>query len=237
MQLAISARRFDLGALDDRALVDLARRKDEPAIRALIKRHNQRLIRVARGVLRDDAEAEDVVQETYVRAFTGLASFRGEAQLATWLTRIALNEALGRVRRRRSQADLAELDAGKGLDEGRPIMLPSSLMPASPEAEAARSQIRRLLEQAIDKLPGQFRLVFILREVEGLSTDETATQLSIKVETVKTRLHRARKLMRAAIEERLSASFSELFPFDGARCARLSDGVVARLRTEKFLAR
>lgn len=180
-------------------------------------------------MVRDDAEAEDIVQETYVRAFTNLDSFRGEAQFATWLTRITLNEALGRVRRR-PLADAAELDADTGSNEGRVIMFPSSLMPASPESEAARGQVRDVLEQAVDRLPELFRVVFILRDVEGMSTEGTATQLSIKPETVKTRLHRARKLMRAAIAEKLSTAFGEIFLFDGARCANMADHVIARLR-------
>jgi RNA polymerase sigma-70 factor, ECF subfamily len=231
MQLAISSARFDLAAVGDETLVGLARNGDEAAIRTLIKRHNQRLFRVARGVVRDDAEAEDIVQETYVRAFTNLHSFRGEALLSTWLTRIALNEALGRVRRRRPRAELAELDTGNGVNEGSLTMFPS-LMPANPETEAARGQVRQLLEHFVDRLPDPFRMVFILRDVQGLSIEETATQLSIKAETVKTRLHRARKMMRAAIEERCSAAFSELFPFDGERCVRMADRVVERLRDQ-----
>lgn len=226
MQLAVTRLQFDLASFDDRRLVDLARRRDEDAIRVLVQRYNRRLFRVARGIVRDDAEAEDVVQETYVRAFTNLGSFRGEAQLSTWLTRIALNEALGRMRRRRPTAELTE----PALNEGSLIMFPTSLMPAGPETEVARSQVRQILEHAVDGLPDLFRIVFILRDVEGLSVEETARHLAIKPETVKTRLHRARKLMRAAIEERLSAAFGDLFPFDGARCTGMADRVVARLR-------
>lgn len=231
MQLAVSQVQFDLTSLDDGKLVGLARHRDEGAIRVLVQRYNKRLFRVARGVVRDDAEAEDVVQETYVRAFTNLDAFRGDARLSTWLTRIALNEALGRVRRRRPVAELTELDTGIAPHEGRLIMFPS--MPANPETEAARSQIRQILEHAVDCLPDLFRVVFILREVEGLSVEETALHLSIKPETVKTRLHRARKLMRAAIEDRLSAAFGDLFPFDGARCAGMADRVVEQLRGER----
>ncbi|HEX5078870.1 MAG TPA: RNA polymerase sigma factor [Geminicoccaceae bacterium] len=230
MQLASLQRHPDRAALGDQALVALARRGDEGAVRVLIQRHNQRLFRVARSVVRSDAEAEDVVQETYVRAFTNLDSFRGEALLSTWLTRIALNEALGRLRRHRPTTELAELDAASDRSEGRLIMFPSSLLPAGPEAEAARSQVRQLLEDAVDRLPDSFRTTFILRDVEGLSIEETAAQLSVRPETVKTRLHRARKLMRAAIEQRLAASLSDLFPFDGVRCARMADRVVESLR-------
>jgi RNA polymerase sigma-70 factor (ECF subfamily) len=219
-----------LEGFGDAALVDLARSRHEGAVRELIRRHNRRLFRVARGVVRDDAEAEDIVQETYVRAFTNLSAFRGEAQLATWLTRIALNEALGRLRRRRPKADLAELEAVMPGD-GRVVAFPSPPPPGT-EAEVGRAQVRRLLEQCVDELPGPFRLVLVLRDIEGLSTEATAAQLCIRPETAKTRLHRARRLMREAMAARLALSFTDLFPFDGARCAGMADKVVARLARE-----
>ncbi|PWK65332.1 RNA polymerase sigma factor [Aminobacter sp. AP02] len=228
MQLAILRQQVDLDGRRDEELVALARQGGENAIRALIKRNNQRLFRVARAVMRNDADAEDVVQEAYVRAFTRLDSFKGDANFSTWLTRIALNEALTRIRKRRPVAELDELDiAANG---GQVIMFPTSLTPPSADAEFGRRQVRALLEQAIDELPAAFRIVFILRDVEEMSIDETATQLALKPETVKTRLHRARKLMRAAIEKRLSNGFAELFPFNGARCERMADRVVERLR-------
>ncbi|MET4806018.1 RNA polymerase sigma factor [Limibacillus sp. MBR-115] len=222
------AQQFD--GIADEDLVPLARNKDEAAVRALVRRHNQQLFRVARGVVRDDAEAEDIVQETYVRAFTKLESFEGKSSFSTWLTRIALNEALGRIRRRRPTVELSELDSSTEPDGGRLIMVSSSLFPASPESEASRAQVRRMLEWAVDALPEAFRLVFILRDVQGLSTDDTARRLDIRPETVKTRLHRARRLMRATLEESLAPRLSELFPFDGARCAHVADKVVQRLR-------
>jgi RNA polymerase sigma-70 factor (ECF subfamily) len=215
-------------ALEDTELVALAGRGDEGAVRALVRRYNQQLFRIARGVVRDDGEAEDVVQETYVRAFTRLREFRGEASFATWLTRIALNEALGRVRRRRPTADLSQLDAAS--HGGQVIMFPTSPAPSSPEHEAGREQIRRVLEQAVDELPDAFRIVFIMREIQGLSTEETAADLDIRPETVKTRLHRARKLLRKALERTFAGRFSDLFPFDGERCVAMADRVVARLR-------
>lgn len=229
MRLAIP--RFDPSGIDDDVLVGLARLNDEDAVRTLVSRHNRRLFRVARSVIRDDAEAEDVVQEGYVRAFTNLEAFRGESLFSTWLTRIVLNEALGRARRRRPRVDLRELDDARiALDEGQLIMFPQT--PANPESETARHQIRVMLEQGVDRLPDLFRIVFVLRDVEGLSVEETALQLSIRPETVKTRLHRARRLMRAMLEERLSPAFADLFPFDGARCAGMADRVVERLRGE-----
>lgn len=230
MQLANLRQQVDLDGRRDEELVALARQGGENAIRALIKRNNQRLFRVARAIMRDDAEAEDVVQEAYVRAFTRLDSFKGDAMFSTWLTRIALNEALTRARKRRPVAELEELDIAAAANGGQVIMFPTSLTPPGADAELGRRQVRALLEQAIDELPAAFRIVFILRDVEEMSIDETATQLALKPETVKTRLHRARKLMRAAIEKRLSSGFAELFPFNGARCERMADQVVERLR-------
>ena len=227
MSMAAVRHHAGLGRHSDEELVALARQGSESAVRALIKRNNQRLFRVARAIVRNDAEAEDVVQETYVRAFTKLDAFRGQSQLATWLTRIALNEALGRVRRRRPTAELAELDVGAGRQGV--IMFPT-LPPPAADSELARSQIREFLERAVDDLPDTFRIVFILRDIEEMSTEATAEQLSLKPETVKTRLHRARRLMRTAVEKRLAATFSELFPFDGARCDRMADRVIGRLR-------
>ena len=225
---ARSNQRFDLTALGDEVLVRMAGDGDEEAVRVLVRRHNRRLFRVARAVLRDDAEAEDVVQETYVRAFTNLASFRGEAGLSTWLTRIALNDALGRARRRRPSVEFSDEEIG----QGRVLMFPSMTgVESNPESETARGHMRRILEEAVDELPDPFRVVFVMRDVEGLNVAETASHLSIKAETVKTRLFRARRLLRSAIEQRLSAGFSELFPFDGERCANTADRVLERLRT------
>ena len=215
--------------LSDEELVALARKRDEGAVRALVRRHNQRLFRIARGVVRDETEAEDIVQETYVRAFTALDGFRGDATFSTWLTRIALNEAYGRLRGRRQTVGLSEVEVADWSEGGQVIMFPLSSAPASPESETGREQVRRILERAIDQLPEPFRMVFILRDVEGLSTDVTAALLSTKPETVKTRLFRARRLMRAEVEKALSSSFSELFPFAGERCTRMADRVIARL--------
>ncbi|WP_323014629.1 RNA polymerase sigma factor [Devosia sp.] len=215
-------------------LVARARRGDEAAIRRLIKANNQRLFRVARSVMRDDAEAEDVVQAAYVAAFTALASFREDARFSTWLTRIALNEALGRLRRRRPQAGLEALDAAVEADAGWTARFPLSLMPLAADSEVGRSEMRHLIESAIDALPEPFRIVFVLREVEGMSLADIAAQLDLRPETVKTRLHRARKHLRAGLEERIKGTFSEAFPFDGWRCDRMADSVVAalRIRTE-----
>ena len=219
-----------LSALADADLLPLAKIGDEVAIRAIIQRHNQRLFRTARAVIRNDAEAEDVVQASYIKAFASLSAFRGEAELSTWLTRITLNEALGRVRAQKNTTGLEEIDMQATSAGGQVVQFPSSLSETDPETELSRSQARQLLEQAVDELPDDFRAIFVLRDVEGMSTDEAASYLGIRPETAKTRLHRARKMMRQSIEKRLSGAFSALFPFDGARCAFMADRVVAALR-------
>ncbi len=222
--------RAELLDLDENALVALAREGGENAVRVLIQRNNQRLFRIARSILRNDADAEDVVQESYVRAFTRLDSFLGHSSFSTWLTRIALNEAFGRVRRRRNNTELIELDAAVTSDPGLASLFPLSLVPPAADTETDRTAMRRVLEEAIDGLPEAFRIVFILRDVEGLNTEEVAAQLSLKEETVKTRLHRARRVLRKSIEERMAGSFAEIYPFDGARCVDMADRVIARLK-------
>ena len=232
MQQAVLKLQPELDGHSDEDLVGLARNGSESAVRLLVGRHNRRLFRVARAVVRDDAEAEDIVQETYARAFTQLHAFRGAARFSTWLTRIALNEALGRLRRRRPTAEIGEVEAAGGLRAEGVIMFPVSSMPPSGDSELARKEIRQFLERAVDELPEPFRIVFVLRDIEEMST---AHQLSLKPETVKTRLYRARRLLRAAIEKRLSPSFSMLFPFGGVRCANMADRVVERLKASGSL--
>jgi RNA polymerase sigma-70 factor (ECF subfamily) len=218
-----------LETLDDGALVERARNRDGAAVQLIMQRHNRRLFRVARSVLNDEAEAEDVVQEAYVRAFTHLDSFRGEAQFSTWLTRIALNEALGRLRRRRITVGLKDIDAINDQGEARVIYLPSARQDSDPEAAVARTEVRRLLERAVDQLPDNFRMVFVLRDIEEMSIEETAAHLGLRPETVKTRLHRARRLLRQSLDRTLSSAVSELFPCAGPRCNRISQTVLERL--------
>jgi len=215
--------------LADGELVRLAREGEAAAFAEIMRRNNRHLFRAARGVLRDDAEAEDVVQEAYVRAFRGLAGFRGDAGLSTWLTRIALNEALGRLRRRRHTVGLETIEGAQRGEGARILMFPTAQAGGDPEGAAARREIRRLLEDAIDELPEGFRLVLIARDVDGLSVEEAAQLLGIRPETVRTRLHRARRLLRAALDQRLGDTLREAFPFDGARCARVTEAVLSRL--------
>src|SRR6185312_13063838 len=178
------------------------------------------------------AEAEDVLQEAYTRAFAAIAGFRGESGIATWLTRIVLNEAHGRLRRRRETVDLDVLEAaGPG---AQLLNFPGTARSEDPEADAARAQIRRILERAVDALPEPFRLVFILREVEELSVEETAAHLGLKTETVKTRLHRARRRLREALDAQLADVMVGAYPFLGARCERITTAVLARLSKNAY---
>jgi RNA polymerase sigma-70 factor (ECF subfamily) len=229
MQAPDATRSRDLEALDDLELVALARRRDGEAFRVIMQRNNQRLYRVARSVVADDSEAEDVVQQAYVNAFGSLATFRGEASLATWLTRITLNEALGRLRRQRPMVDLEALDAEPA---GNAKIIPFPLMSEDidPERAAAQRQIRHLIERAIDDLPEIFRVVFVMRDVEGLSIEETADFLGLEPATVKTRLHRARQQLRRALDEQLASTLTEAFPFQGKRCQQTADAVLQRLQ-------
>jgi RNA polymerase sigma-70 factor (ECF subfamily) len=220
-------------ALSEVELMDLARRGDAEAARRIVERHNLALYRTARAVLQDESEAEDVVQEAYVRAFTTAAAFRGDCSLSTWLTRIALNEAVGRLRRSRPTVDVAKLDLAAERDRMQVIPFPVMTAHPDPEQSAARREIRRVLERAIDELPEPFRVVFVLREVEELSVEETAAQLGLRAETVRTRLHRARRLLRTALHSEVASALSELFPFGGARCARTTEAVLHRLAALK----
>ena len=229
MQARDAAQPQNLDALGDAELVQLARERNGDAFRIIMQRNNQRLYRVARSVVQDDSEAEDVVQEAYVRAFGSLGQFRGDSSLATWLTRITLNEALGRLRRQRHMVDLGVLDAEPS---GKTQIIPFPLMPvaADPERAAAQRQICNLIEGAIDDLPEIFRVVFVMRDVEGLSIEETADFLGMPPATVKTRLHRARLQLRRALDEQLASTLTEAFPFDGKRCRQSADKVLARLQ-------
>lgn len=211
---------------DDRELARRAQAGDAEAFRAIISRHNQKLYRLARSIVRNDSEAEDIVQETYVTAFAHLGTFRGEASLATWLSRIAINEALGRLRKRRRQTALIS-DEPAG--DAHIIPFPLNAGSDDPERTMAQRQILALVEQATDALPDVYRTVFVARVIEGLSLEETADLLRIKPQTVKTRLHRARALVRRRLDEQIGPLMLDAFPFAGRRCERLTTAVMKRL--------
>ncbi|TWB94616.1 RNA polymerase sigma-70 factor (ECF subfamily) [Bradyrhizobium macuxiense] len=212
----------------DAELVQRAIARDEAAIRAIMQANNRRLFRLARGILRNDNEAEDAVQDAYVRAFTHLDQFRGDSSLSTWLSRIAINEALSRVRSRRSNVEWSELP--KGALEAQIIQFPLSSTD-DPEKSMAQREIQQVVEHAIDELPEAFRLVFITRVIEGMNVEETADILGLKPETVKTRLHRARTMLRDNVERKIGPIVMEAFPFAGRRCERLTEAVLKRLGT------
>jgi RNA polymerase sigma-70 factor (ECF subfamily) len=215
---------------DETGLIARAIRRDEAAIRTLIQRHNRRLYRLARGVVGNDSEAEDVLQDAYLKAFRHLDSFRGESSLSTWLSRIVINEGRARLRRRRPTVTLEALEMQHTTD-GHVIQFPSPQAQdhSDPESAMARAQIQHLMEQAIDDLPEAFRTVLIARIIEEMSTEETANLLGLRPETVKTRLFRARKLLREDLERQIGPMITGAFPFGGSHCARLADRVVAAL--------
>jgi RNA polymerase sigma-70 factor, ECF subfamily len=212
---------------DDAGLVRRALAHDASAFRAIMQKHNRRLYRIARGVLRNNTDAEDAVQDAYLSAFTNLASYRGESTLATWLSRIVMNEALGRLRRRRPNVDLAALELTQG--EAEIIQFPLATPNDDPERTMAQRQILQLVEQATDNLPEAFRLVFVTRVIEGISVEETSELLSIKPETVKTRLHRARQLVRDQLDKQIGPVLMDAFPFAGRRCESMTEAVMKRL--------
>lgn len=212
-------------ALADEQVVERVRAGETALFEVLMRRHNQRLFRVARAVLRDAAEAEDAVQQAYLSAYTHLDQFAGQARFSTWLTRITLNEALARRGRR---ARLAEVNLEEAPEETSVTMRrPLS----TPEEHASTRELTGLLEAAVDELPELYRVVFMMREVQELSTAETAACLDLSEEAVKVRLHRAKGMLREALFSRVGARAPDTFAFLGARCDRIVASVLARLPT------
>jgi RNA polymerase sigma-70 factor (ECF subfamily) len=211
-------------ALSDEEVAERVLAGERELFEILMRRYNQRLFRVARGILGDDAEAEDVMQDAYVRAYGHLDQFAGRARFATWLTRIAVYEALARARRR---GRVVEIDAMPDIrKESLPALRSSE---RDPERRVIDQNLRGILEAAIDELPPAYRLVLLLRDVEGLSTAATADCLGIEVPAVKTRLHRARGMLRRLVAERAGDACREAFAFQGERCDRVVAVVLARV--------
>lgn len=216
-----------VAAVDDMELARRALERDGRAFRTIIQRYNQRLYRIARAVIPNSSEAEDIVQEAYVRAFAHLDRFRGESTLATWLSRIVINEALGRLRKRQHAAEFANSD--DCAVEAEVIQFPRNRSFDDPERTMAQRQIVQLVERATDNLPDLYRAVFVARVIEDLSIDETAELLHVRPETVKTRLHRARALVRKELDAQIGPVVLDAFPFAGQRCERLTTAVMRRL--------
>lgn len=219
----------------DRELPDpeIARRiaaGDEDTFRMLMRRYNQSLYRAARSILKDDAEAEDAVQEAYLLAYQAIGKFRGDAKLSTWLVRIVVNEAIGRLRKRKRQAEVIQLDGTTNPFDEDAEMNMSALSPEQPERAAIRAQSRRLLEAKIDELPDTFRTVFVLRAIEEMTVEEAAVCLGIPEATVRTRYFRAKSLLREALAREIDVALEDAFAFAGARCDRIVAGVLARLK-------
>src|SRR5690606_20031526 len=206
-------------AKDEAALVRRAAAGETDAVRQIIKAHNQRLYRLVRAVVRSNTDAEDVLQDAYLHAFANLGTFEGDSSLSTWLSRIALNAALMRLR---AQKRLKRTAPSAGPAEAEVIPFPLSSSIADPERIMAQRQLLHLIEEATDALPETFRLVFVARVIEGLGVEETAALLDLPAATVKTRLHRARKLIRARLEAEIGPVLMDAFPFAGTRCDRLT---------------
>lgn len=207
--------------LSDETIVDRVRGGDTALYEILVRRHNQRLYRTIRAILRDDRDVEDVMQQAYIDAYQHLDQFRGTAKFSTWLTRIAVNRAIRNGQGERRHLSLVSRDADPDL------AIEHTAAPGiDPEHAMYGHELKTVLESLVDDLPDPFRVVFVMREVEGLSTAETAASLSINEDTVKTRLHRAKRLLRDQLDRKLGPAASEIYPFHLTRCDRVVEGVM-----------
>lgn len=223
----VPIRTASLSSAPDAEIVRRVRAGDKALFEVLMRRHNQRIYRAARAVLNDEAEVEDVMQQAYINAFLHLHQFEERAQFSTWLTRIALNEAFARRQKRRAK----ESTAAPVEDVAGTVMETMPSPQADPEHQAYAQELRQLLEDAIDALPEGYRTVFVLRDVEGLSTSETGADLGLGDEAVKTRLHRARAMIRRHMSTRLGPVAAEAFQFYAPRCDRVVAAVLDRIAT------
>jgi RNA polymerase sigma-70 factor, ECF subfamily len=201
--------------LNDRTVIDRVLQGDKRLFELLMRRYNCRMFRLVRSIVKDSAEAEDVIQESYLLAYLNLSGFKGDGSAGGWLARIAINEALGRLRRRRDcpPPRMADMDGGFTV--------------YGPEQSARSDEALWLIESAIDALPREYRTVFVLRAVEQLSIDETAEYLNIKPATVKTRLHRAKAILQRRLGRKLEELVVEAFPFGGRQCDRVVERLYA----------
>jgi len=221
---------IDFGKLSDLELARSIAAGNPGAFEPLMRRYNQMLYRTARSILKDEAEAEDAVQDAYLLAFRAIGEFRGDAKLSTWLVRITVNESIGRLRKRKRTAEVIRLDGEAEPDMEATETSMKESATERPEGAAMRSETRKLLEAKIDSLPDAFRTVFVLRAVEELSVEETAAALGVPEATVRTRFFRARSLLREALAREIDSGVEEAFSFAGARCDRIVANVLARLK-------
>jgi RNA polymerase sigma-70 factor (ECF subfamily) len=217
----------DYATLSDSELAGCIAAKDIAAVRLVTTRNNQKLFRTAWSILKDRSEAEEAVQDGYLKAFDAIGTFAGRSSLSTWLTRIVVNEALSRRSRAQKRSRLLNQESVVVLEEYREKLMAGSVT-ESPEKVLMRRQIAKLLETAIARLPDTFRPVFVLREIEGLSVEDTAEALQIPEETVKTRLFRARRRLQKELDPELCGALSETFPFAGVDCEALTNRVITR---------
>lgn len=222
-------RKPSAASADDAQLVAGVAAGDDAAIREMMRRYNQRLFRTARAILRDDTEAEEAVQDAWMKAIRGMAAFRAESRLSTWLIRVAANEALMRLRKLRRGTEPIPLGT-------EPPELPAEDRPADPSAGpeqmAVRAEARRMVEARIDALPEAFRAVFVLRAVEELTVEETSAVLGVPEPTVRSRFFRARGLLRESLAREMDMAIADAFSFAGERCERITARVMARLARE-----
>jgi RNA polymerase sigma-70 factor, ECF subfamily len=216
------------GCADDAALVRRVVEGDPAAFELVMRQHNRRLFRLARAMLRDDAEAEDALQEAYLTAHRALPGFRGDASLATWLSRLVTSECLDRLRKRSRRDNIFPIGSLEAEHEPE-VTMTESQASASPDQLLLRAQVRSLLERKLDALPASFRCVFVLRAVEELSVEETARSLGIAEATVRSRHFRARSLLRESLAQEIDLAERDLYEFGGVHCDRIVAAVLARL--------
>ena len=219
------------GDAPDEELARRAATGEAAAFEALMRRHNRAMFRTARAIVRDDAEAEDALQEAYLQAYRTLGGFRGEAKFSTWLARVVANEALARLRKQVRRAAIVPMQGGLEIDQLNPTT-EAAAMDRGPENAARRAEMRKLLEQRIDALPGAYRPVFMLRAVEEYSVEETAAILQVPEATVRSRFHRARSLLREGLAAEVDLATGEAFGFAGERCDRIVAAVLERIAKE-----
>ena len=217
---------------EDSALATQIARRDHAAFETLMRRHNGRLFRVARSILGNDADAEDALQDAYLDAFRHIDGFRGGSTLLTWLTRIVINRALMRVRGEKRHGIIVPFSGDRGEAGDTPEAQMEDVTTESPVDATLRAEMRRTIERRIDELPEAFRTVFVMREIEEMSVEDVAECLGIPAATVRTRLFRARALLRQSLSRDIDVATGDAFKFDGVRCDRIVRAVLARCTSD-----